>query len=252
MYNYSIKMRKIDRNLVEKVIKEGLIDVDASKKLNINIETFRRIRRELGYKSNKIYPELTSFQKEVLIGTILADGSLRKIGNRVARGKLEHCGKQLNYLEFKKNILDCITSKITVKDRLLKKTNKFYTTCYCTLDAHPYLDYLYNQFYPNGKKVIPIDLLYKEFTNVSLAIAFQDDGNKTKDKSYEFNFMCFTQENLQEFKDFLYNKFKLDATFRPCGKVYIKRNSSELFEFLIKEYFSESTKYKLLTHAVSQ
>lgn len=58
------------------------------------------------------------------------------------------------------------------------RTGIYYEKYFCRTPCNPALNYLYEAFYKNKKKVIPFELL-DNFTAKSLAFMYMDDGSKT-------------------------------------------------------------------------
>lgn len=116
------------------------------------------------------------------------------------------------------------------------------------IPANPALKEWYNLFYPNGKKVIPIEL-FDTFTEVSLAFMFMDDGSKTGKHAYEIATNCFSASDVTAFRQMLKSKFNLDTTMLGKNITYIKTNSQRLFEHLVSPYLCDCMRYKL--HYVS-
>ncbi len=142
---------------------------------------------------------LTSKQKEILIGGLLGDLSLekpKKSNNCNTRFKIERSIKDLKYLEWQQDQFKEITSKINTYNRLDKRYNKIYSSCYLRSKALSELNELYYDWY-DGKKHIPRNF---KLTPLTLAVWFADDGCITKysDKHYtvKFSTECFTPEDV--------------------------------------------------------
>lgn len=225
---------------------QGFTDKELSLYFKYHIESIRFIRRKLKLSPNKRYPELSLVQKSVLIGTLLGDGALQKgVKTWNPVGKIEHSQTQLEYLLYKKNLIGEITCKLTLKDRYDKRTDKIYKTCWFTLCTHPFLTLIYDKLYQNKKKIISKELLEEYFSDLSLALLYQDDGNKTRDNSYEISLCDFDRNSLETFINFMKLKYDIDCTIRANHKIYIRRNSCSKFIDIIKPYMHSSMLYKL-------
>ena len=75
------------------------------------------------------------------------------------------------------------------------RTGIAYESFTCVLPASPSYNYLYEAFYKEGRKHIPIELLSK-FTAKSLAFLFMDDGSKTA-KGYCIHTNSFEEEEIK-------------------------------------------------------
>ena len=105
----------------------------------------------------------------------------------------------------------------------------------------------YNLYYPNGKKIIPINL--KDLlTPCGISYWFMDDGTYNK-SYYAFSTASFSVEEHNILLDILSNKFDIDCNMQ--GSKYLSlyipaRNNSNLkFRALIEPYIVPSMKYKL-------
>ena len=77
--------------------------------------------------------------------------------------------------------------------------------------AHPELGQLARHFYPEGKKVVPIELLEKTFTPLSLAIWVMDDGASDRGQA-RINTQAFSLREVSELAAFLWRRFAIYAT----------------------------------------
>ena len=136
-----------------------------------------------------------------------------------------------------------------IRNRIAKFKNKIYK-CTDTISISsrnskcliPYRE----AFYPNGKKIIPVNFIKNKFTAKSIAYWYMDDGSlDKKSHSYIFNTQCFTKENLQEFIDFLNLKYNLEFSIKKDNSLYLKHKSNKIFEELIKSFVTKDMQYKL-------
>ena len=75
---------------------------------------------------------LTKRQKDILIGTVLGDAYLQKTGQKNARLRLEHGGKQKEYIMWKaKELGNLIQGKPKPLKRVHPITKKTYSYWYC-------------------------------------------------------------------------------------------------------------------------
>lgn len=103
------------------------------------------------------------------------------------------------------------------------------------------------EFYPNGKKIIPINI-EKLLTPIGLAYWAQDDGCKLG-KGFKISTNSYTKEGVLLLVNALKNKFDLNCTIHNSGKdqhpIYIKSDSMDKFRSLVTPYFHSSMLYKL-------
>lgn len=251
------KLSKIKKEELVSLFEQGLSDYKIAKILNVSAEgvySYRRrhcIIRDIDYRVNSIPFVLTSFQKEVLLGTLLGDASLRvDYQCKNARFSCAHGAKQKEYAEHKAEIFKNLDAKCNYHKRNIpdKRNGKYYEDYTVLMPNNPAFNDLYYAFYKNGKKCIPFEL-FDNFTGVSLAFMFMDDGCK-HGSGYALATNCFTIEDLKKFKAFLYEKFNIDVSiYEKTHILYIKSKDVKHFTELISPYIIECMKYKL--HTVS-
>ena len=199
--------------------------------------------RNLVTSRNKIYPDITPYQKEAIIGLLLSDGYISKLTNSIEftfkADALEFC------LWLKFDILGTLSSK-TLPTPYPKQNPKQYW--FSTL-SHPYFKELrIDWYYP--KKFVPKDLI-KHFTEVSLAFCLMGDGYWEKDSKTIFICTeCFTLEEVHIILDILRNKLGLKATLKKRNNGFRIRFSSrgknlERIRSLVLPHFHSSMLYKL-------
>jgi transposase-like protein len=189
---------------------------------------------------------LTKKQKEFIIGSLLGDGHIDN--SKTKRFVVNHCEKQMSYLEYKKDILNNYVNKLR-KNAKQKSRNS--TTYNLTTIGHNEFNILHRLFYNNTKKVIK-DELCNYFTPYIMAIWFMDDGSSRK---YDMKISTegFTKKENEKLRDMIYVNFGISCKvceYNNRDKKYYylsfnKKNSIKLCE-LIKPYIIPSMMYKLL------
>ncbi len=132
----------------------------------------------------------TTRQKAILAGTLLGDASLQKTGEKNARLRLEHGGKQKEYLHWKaiqfSQLFDRAPECIV---RTHPYTKKEYTYWRWQSHATPELGKWRALFYPNGAKHIP-DMLKKLIKEpLALAVWYMDDGYYNPSEKHSFIYL---------------------------------------------------------------
>lgn len=247
-FTYS-KISKIDNNKFEELFNKGLSDYSIAKELNMSPDGIYSHRMRHGYirdslKENKAIL-LTDFQKQVLIGTVLGDSTLRVDGKINPSISCAHSIKQKEYCEHKTKIFENLGAKCKYHKRNIpdKRNGKFYEDYTMFVKSNPEFLIFYNSFYKNGKKVIPFNL-FEYFTEVSLAFMYMDDGCKTP-CGYCIATNCFNREELTKFRSFLLEKFDLETSLYKSNIVYIRAKSRDHFTNLIRPYIIPCMEYKL-------
>lgn len=247
-YN-SIDLEKVlslisDKYTIPKLSKYFKVSVAAMTRFikinNISIEDGRYL------VSVKEDIELTFEEEQVLIGGLLGDswiGYPRNNKNFNVCGSFTHCLEQEEYCNYKYNILKRLCSKPVYHNKYDKRFDKRYQQIFCKINAHQVLRKYRELFYPNDKKIVPIELLNK-LEGLGLAIWFMDDGTKCG-KSYQLCTNAFSLEDLYNIQDFFLNKFYIKTTIRKDNTLYIRRESTNLFIDLIEEYITNDMLYKL-------
>ena len=245
------KLAKVNYEEIKKLFEEGLSDYTIATKLNMSPDGIysHRMRHGLIRDNNlRINKEVkfTDLQKQILVGILLGDASLRKDKNCInARLTCAHGSKQKEYCEYKTSFFakcggNCLYHKRNIPD---SRNGIYYEDYTMTLPANPALNEFFNAFYIGGKKRIPHEL-FEYFSEVSLAFLFMDDGTKTR-QSYAIATNCFSKEDILKFRKFLFNKFNLETSMFANHVLYIKACSRKTFENLVSPYICESMKYKL-------
>ena len=232
----------------ESLFNQGLSDYKIAKIMNKNHATIFQWRRKHGYvrKSLKENVEIPLNQNnlEVLLGTLLGDGSLSKPFKN-ARYSNSHNPKQQEYCKYIAEQFINLKSVVQYSKRTTpdKRNGLIYEEYCCRIPCNPALNYLYQSFYVNHKKRIPFELL-KDFTAKSLAFLYMDDGSKAS-CGYDIATMCFTEVEILKFRKFLFNKFNLETTMPKDKRIHIRAKSKNHFKELILPYMHKTMLYKL-------
>jgi hypothetical protein len=147
---------------------------------------------EIG-RSCKNLPKFNDLQKDILVGSLLGDGHLRKNGNGNCRFAKKQRFDRKEYLEWHFQQMDEYSAnlyKIFSNEKLKVNSDgiierlkcKKYHSGYCyETFSHPNLTDFYNLWYDTGKKIVPLDVSinYKSF-----AIWYCDDGHNCFKQRY--------------------------------------------------------------------
>ena len=248
------KISKINIAEFEPLFKQGLSDYAIANILKVSpdgVYSFRMRHhyiRNYDLRYNKTI-EPSNYQKQVLIGTLLGDSSFKiskSTKQKIPALSCAHGIKQEEYCKHKCDIFKSLGATCKYHKRKCpdKRNNKIYEDYTMYVPTNPYFKSWYSYFYKNNKKVIPMKLVYKYFTEISLAFMFMDDGSKIN-KTYQIATNCFSKDNLIEFQKFLLKKFGLNTTILGRNVLYIKRSSTDLFTKLISPYIIKCMEYKL-------
>lgn len=244
------KISKIDNSKFEKLFRQGLSDEKIAIELGMTADGIYSHRIRHGYLRENYAlskpKELSNFQKQVLIGTMLGDSSF-KMGKDMVNPAVTcaHCVAQKEYCEYKAYIFESLGAhtKYHKRSKPDKRNGKCYEDYTMFIPANPMLLDWYNAFYPKGKKVIPFNL-FQHFTEVSLAFMFMDDGSKASTGGLLAT-NCFEVDEIKLFQNFLLEKFNIETTLLKDHALYIKAKSYRLMKSQIEPYMCECMKYKI-------
>lgn len=136
-----------------------------------------------------------------------------------------------------------------LKIRIAKHNKIFY---YYKIYSYTFtsLNFLYDIFYINKKKVLPLNQSWwKWFTPLSLALWYMDDGSKTQ-SGLRLVPNNFNLEEIKFLRLLLKKKFNINTSIHASGSnksyiIYIKSNSVNDFINIVNPYIHKSIYYKL-------
>jgi hypothetical protein len=247
---------KIEDIKLKNLVSERRGYPEISKIMNRSLSSIRRRGMRLGLKIGdwKKIEILTSFQKEMLYGTLLGDGSLSiSKGCCLPRFRCCHSIQQRLYLEHKFSILKNICSSLPYVSNNKKGWGQPVVS-FNTL-THPELLEIYHFSHRNEKKTITKDWLDK-LTPVSLAYFFQDDGSTTSHFGIQIASYGFSENENNLLSTFLLQRFGfknkvhiLEKKYRNLNRRYsfirFEADSGRKFLKLIQPFIHESMSYKL-------
>lgn len=242
------KIAKIDNQAFEKLFYTGFNDKEIAEKLGMSPDGIYSHRIRHGYKrrnqTEATYNPLTQENKEILLGVIMGDGHISK-RNKNPRISFAHCLKQKEYTFYLADKLSNLKPHLfEYTSKVDSRTGKRYSAYCCKLAANPAYNEMYEHFYKEGKKRIPIEL-FDNYTWQSLAYHFMDDGS-TCHCGGQLATNCFTTEDLILFQEFLKSKFNIETTIMKSHVLYIKAKSFKWMKEQIKPYMCNCMMYKVL------
>lgn len=235
----------VKRDIIkDKVIELNLLNIDnenISKQLNISTYTVKSILKDKGInKFQSRQKDLTEFQMNALIGTLLGDSNLRTYNNKTANGTCNHVEKNFDYVIYKKSIFEgLVTDNIYSVQPKMANANLQYGFRFI---SSPQLFEVYKNVYTPKRRIN--QWVLDRYEAVSLALHYQDDGSKCHN-TYKISMMGFPEEDIKLFSEFLLNRFEIKSSVHKSGDLYIKRSSSDLFKSIVKPFMVDSMNYKL-------
>lgn len=118
-----------------------------------------------------INPQITSRQKNIIIGTILGGSSIVK-PNKGKNCYLSMRSKNINWLKYKANELKNLASSDPIT---VEKTNRWHSICY------PVFNDFEKKFYENGERKLDVEIL-NLLHELSLSVWYVDCGKLIKNK----------------------------------------------------------------------
>jgi DNA-binding transcriptional regulator WhiA len=189
--------------------------------------------------------KLSEKQKNVLLGTLLGDGSLKRRGN-FYRLHIKHSYKQISLVRYKREVFSNITNMPT-RVFFQRVKDKDYKFCEFVTLTHPEFSEYRKLFYKDKKKVISQKLKQLLKSPLSLAMWFMDDGC-AEYAGVSFNTQCFSLKEVGFLSYILKENFGLDSTIRKNKNgwiIYIPKNNLNKFTNTIKKYLLPDFLYKL-------
>ena len=194
------------------------------------------------YKKNL---DLSSIQRDVLIGTILGDGSFKiSHSGKSARLQICHSASSKEYVSWKRNIFG---NWVLTEPKYHKINNSL---IFRTVSHDLIFEYM-QAFYKGRIKIIPQNISDILKSSLSLAVWFMDDGNGyLRNNAYRISTYAFKLEGNMLLKDCLNKNFNLNVSLTKDSKgyqLYIPTSNGNALHFrkLIEPHILPRMKYKL-------
>ena len=157
---------------------------------------------------------ISSRQKQIIVGKLLGDGHLETTNDITYRLKFEHSYNQKDYVDWLYEELRELASS-EPKIKLQTVNGKVYRKYWFNSPYSPSLRFYAAQFYRGKIKVVP-KLIKRWLTPLALAVWFMDDGSI---KSHEcrgrlINTQSFKDEDLKYLQEALREKFQINTVLR--------------------------------------
>lgn len=181
--------------------------------------------------------EMSHFQKQVLIGCILGDAYITKLG----KVRIEQSVKEEEYVLWKHSILNSLLYPAEPRKmaRWNKKQGKEYASY--RFSSRQYFKSWRDIWYPQGEKIFPSSLV---LTPVSLAVWYMDDGCWTGSKVL-IAIEGFDDASQQAIQKALQYQYGIATHIGKNRKLLIRKESHNRFFSLIAEHTIPSMRYKI-------
>ena len=190
---------------------------------------------------------LSSVQNAILVGSLLGDGTLRRQDNRLnVLFEVNHSEKQKKYVDWK---WQHFQEHVLTKPKIRKNSGQRIAYRFTTRSLPVFTEY-YQQFYSDGKKKIPKNLILDP---LSLAVWFMDDGSKSY-SSFYLNTQQFSLPEQEFLMKLLSDTFGLNSRLnrdKNYFRLRIDTNSSKSLKKIVEPFIIPSLKYKLTNDPVT-
>ncbi len=189
--------------------------------------------------------DLSSIQRDVLIGTVLGDGSLKiSRSGKSAQLQICHSFKSKEYVFWKQQIFK---EWVFTEPRYHKINDSL---IFRTI-SHPLIFEYKQAFYKGNIKIIPQNISDILKSALSLAVWFMDDGNGyLKNNAYRLSTYAFGLEGNLLLQQCLSKNFNLKANLVRDSKGFqlyipILEGNARRFKNLIEQYIIPCMRYKI-------
>ena len=204
--------------------------------------------------------KLNSKQRELIIGSLLGDGTMRLGKNaQNVNFKVEHGLMQKEYVMWKYQILKpFVFTEPKISHRFDENGEKYEKSWWFRTIRHPLFTEIYREFYKgdgyrNGKKIIP-EILRNEFTPLVLAVWIMDDGSFSRNK-IDISTYCFSLQEINNLQEYFKDIFDIKMNYyRDRDKGYrMYSNQEETLKLIkiIRPYIIPSMMYKIFRNPVT-
>ncbi len=183
---------------------------------------------------------LTQLQHEVLVGSLLGDGTLRRQGNRNALLEVNHCYAQQAYVDWKYGVFSSISHSPPTR-RLGNGQRVAYRF---TTRSMPVLTKYHDWFYRVAKKIIPNDI---ELSALGLAVWYMDDGSKSRSSCY-LNTQQFQFTDQKRLIELLWKTFRIEGRLnrdKQYQRIRVTTEGTQILHRFVEPFVLPCFRYKL-------
>ena len=238
----------------------GIYNIRLREKSTLKLNNHKRgfslgsIRRfstnKLSSKDKKEF-ELSSYQKNALLGIILGDECLEK-GKESWNTRLRVEQLYPNQAEFVRNMHSLLTPMINMSPGILtrkdKRTGLSTQSMYFWTMRMPCLNYYYDLFYKDKIKTIPKNI-GGLLTPVGLAYWIMGDGIYINERGVILCTDSYIKEDVELLAEVLYLQFGLNCTLHQRKanqfRIYILKGSVDNLSKIVLPFLIPSMKYKI-------
>lgn len=206
--------------------------------------------RQSAGKSVIIYNvDLSQLQKDIIVGTLLGDGSLE-------HDKFKASRLQIKQAKIKKEYVIWLYERLANLVKTPPKQKSDTLQWYFSTRSLRSLEEFRNIFYKNRRKIVPRSIRILLNSPVSLAVWFMDDGSLDYRERSHYSFSIsvddFTVEETKLLQEALKRNFGIISTIQTPSsrgkkytKLYIGKNGRSQFLKIVQPYILSCFAYKL-------
>ena len=205
---------------------------------------------EFNVKAHKNRFKLNQEQENVLIGTLLGDGSLNKRG-RFHRLHVKQSSKQLSLVQYRHKIFSNITT-MEIRSFSQKVNDRYYEFCEFVTLTHSEFSRYHKLFYPEKGKVISKTLVSQITSPICLANWFMDDGY-AEYAGFAFSTHCFSRREVELLSNTINKNFNFATNLRKNkGKwiIYVPKRNVSVFRNIVQPHILPEFYYKLTPYSM--
>jgi hypothetical protein len=201
-------------------------------------------------EAHKATLELSSVQRETLVGLLLGDACLETQNRgRTYRLKIEQSARQQAYVHHLHSLFqEWVLTPPGTREKRASNGSVSANLAFQTV-SHSAFRFYAHQFYAEGTKRVP-ELIRHWLTPRGLSYWYMDDGSlkSSQSKGVILNTHCFVRQDVERLAHSLWDLFGLQATPRrqPDGlQLYVSGRSFETFASLVDPYVIPEMRYKV-------
>jgi hypothetical protein len=206
--------------------------------------------RSRAIEEYKVHLELSSVQRETLVGLLLGDACLETQNRgRTYRLKIEQCARQQAYVDHLYSLFeDWVLTPPAARTKRASNDSVSANLAFQTV-SHSAFRFYAQQFYVDGVKRVP-ELIHHWLTPRALSYWFMDDGSlkSSQSKGVILNTHCFERQDVERLAHSLSNLFGLQVKPRRQSdgvQLYVSGRSFETFVALVDPYVIAEMRYNL-------
>ena len=244
-----------EEDLRKDLLQEGLSQAEIASKLGCSTTVIKKYIKEydiemdsrITYVSSKKVRKLivegktfTDLQREVIVGSILGDGNIAKMGTKGnAFLQIAQRNDRISYLIWLADQLQPFSRAV---HHHCDNVSAFGTVC------HSDFNYYYDLFWKDGRKTVPSDIV-SILSEISLARWFEQDGHLEVSSSLLCT-NCFTVDECNLLLETLKLKFGIEGNISMEKDIYprlrFKRDGHRKFHTIVDPLLHSCFEYKKL------